>query len=80
MENKVLNLIKEELENENLIVDSVNYVVEDNVKYLRIIIDKEGFVTSEDCVKATKIINPIIDEANIIDESYVLDVCSKERG
>ena len=80
MENKALNLIKEELENENLIVDSVNYVVEDNVKYLRIIIDKEGFVTSEDCVKATKIINPIIDEANIIDESYVLDVCSKERG
>ncbi len=80
MENKVLNLIKEELENENLIVDSVNYVVEDNVKYLRIIIDKEGFVTSEDCVKATKIINPIIDNANIIDESYVLDVCSKERG
>ena len=80
MENKILNLIEEVLEKENIKVDSINYVTEDNIKFLRIVLDKEGFITSDDCVKATKLINPIIDEANIIDESYILDVCSKERG
>ncbi len=80
MEIKILNLIKDKLEEEQIKVDSVKYITEDNIKFLRITIDKEGFVTSEDCVKATKIINPIIDESNIIDETYILDVCSKERG
>lgn len=80
MEIKILNLIKDKLEEEQIKVDSVKYITEDNIKFLRITIDKEGFVTSKDCVKATKIINPIIDESNIIDETYILDVCSKERG
>lgn len=80
METKIINLIKDKLEEEQIKVDSVKYITEDNIKFLRITIDKEGFVTSEDCVKATKIINPIIDESNIIDETYILDVCSKERG
>lgn len=80
MENKVLNLIKEDLEKENIKIDSVKYIIEDGVKFLRITIDKEGFITSDDCVKATKIINPIIDKMDLIKEPYVLDVCSKERG
>lgn len=80
MENKILNLIKDELEKEEIKVDSVKYVTEDGIKFLRITIDKSGFITSDDCVKATKIINPILDKENIIEESYILDVCSKERG
>jgi len=80
MENKILSLVKDKLKLEEIKVDSVKYVVEDGIKFLRITIDKEGFITSDDCVKATKIINPILDEANLIEESYILDVCSKERG
>lgn len=80
MENKTLNLIKDALSTENIVVDSVKYLTEDNIKFLRITIDKEGFITSDDCVKATKIINPILDDSNLIEESYILDVCSKERG
>jgi ribosome maturation factor RimP len=79
MENKILNLIKEDLEKINIKVDTIEYVKENGTNFLRIVIDKEGFVTSEDCVNATKIINPILDNANVIEESYILDVCSKER-
>ena len=80
MEKKILALIDSALEEENIKVDSIKYLIEDNIKFLRITIDKEGFVTSEDCIKATKIINPILDKENPIEESYILDVCSKERG
>ena len=30
--------------------------------------------------KVNEIVNPILDEADPISESYVLDVCSKEKG
>ena len=31
-------------------------------------------------MKVNEIVNPILDEADPISESYVLDVCSKEKG
>ena len=31
-------------------------------------------------VEATNIINPVVDEVDITDDSYILDVISKERG
>lgn len=31
----------------------------------------------DNIVKATKIIDPLLDEKGIINESYILDVCSK---
>ncbi len=80
MNNKIKNIIKEELEKNNIVLDSIEYIKEDNTNYLRIIIDKEGYVTSKDCVEATKLINPILDKEDLIKESYILDVCSKERG
>ena len=79
MENKILALIKDELDKINIKVDTIEYEKENGTNFLRIVIDKEGFVTSEDCVSATKIINPILDSANVIEDSYILDVCSKER-
>ncbi|MEG2620756.1 MAG: hypothetical protein RSA10_01510 [Bacilli bacterium] len=81
MHEKVIKLIEAPLGEVNIKVDKVEYVKEGNVYYLRIIIDKEPFVDVESCVVATKIINPLIDTIdNIFDESYILDVCSKEKG
>ena len=31
-------------------------------------------------VEATNIINPILDEYDLIEEEYILDISSKERG
>ena len=80
MENKIKNLIIKKLEKNNIILDNIEYLKEDGANYLRVIIDKEGYITSKDCVEVTKIINPILDKEDLIKEAYILDVCSKERG
>ena len=58
-------------------IDSITYEKEDGIYYLRIIITKGGTITVEDCVNASRIINPILDDADLIDDNYILDVCSK---
>lgn len=61
-------------------LDDVQYVKEGNVYFLRVIIDKDGIIDLNDCSNVTRLINPIIDDADPIEESYILDVCSKEKG
>ena len=36
--------------------------MEENVKNLQVVIDKEGIIDVEDCVIVSKLINPILDE------------------
>ena len=80
VEEKVRSLIEGIIVDNNYILDSVEYVKEDSNMFLRVIIDKNGIIDIDDCVNVSKLINPILDEANIIDDSYILDVCSKEKG
>lgn len=81
MEEKVKKLILAPLESKGIKLDSVEYVKESGVYFLRVVIDKEPFVDVDTCVMATEIINPLIDEIeDEFDESYVLDVCSKQEG
>ena len=61
-------------------LDEVLYVKEDGMNFLRVIIDKDGIINVDDCVKVSKLINPILDEEDPIAENYILDVCSKEKG
>ena len=77
---KVKDLIEESVEKEGYILDSVEYVKEDGNYYLRVIIDKNGIIDINDCVNVTKIVDPMLDEVNYITDSYILDVCSKEKG
>lgn len=80
VEDKVRNLIENIIKENGYILDEVLYVKEDGMMFLRIVIDKEGIIELEDCIKVTKLINPIIDEADPIEENYIMDVCSKEKG
>ena len=74
---KIQELIKEPLSKEGIDVLSVSWEEEDGVKNLMIVIDKKPYVDLDTCVTATHIINPIIDELDIPEENYVLNVCSK---
>ena len=49
-------------------------------KYAWLNIDKNGVITVDDCVKVTNLINPILDSNDPIEENYILDVCSCEKG
>ena len=61
-------------------VESVTYVVEGNYNFLRIELDKVNGIDLDSIVEATEVINPIIDELDLIDDSYILDIISKEKG
>ena len=80
MEDKIRRIIEEPIKNSGYILDSVEYFKEGSVYYLRVIIDKEGIVTLDDCVEVTNLINPILDKEDPIEENYMLEVSSKERG
>ncbi len=81
MTDKVRKLIEEPLKEINVKVISVTYAKEGSVYFLRVVIDKEPFVDIDTCVSATEIINPLIDKIeDEFDDSYVLDVCSMEKG
>ena len=77
---RVKELIESEVNKNGYIVDEVLYVKEDGNYYLRIIIDKNGTVDIEDCVNVTRIVDPMLDDIDFIKDSYILDVCSKEKG
>ena len=80
MEDKIRNLLGKAIEDAGYVLDEVFYGMEDNVNTLRLVIDKLGYINVGDCVKVNEIVNPILDEADPIEESYVLDICSKEKG
>ncbi len=73
---KVFSLIKEAVENCNVNLWDVRFVKEGASHYLRVYIDKEDGITIDDCTNVSHAIDPIIDEADPIDVSYYLEVCS----
>lgn len=77
---EVTELIKSSIEEVGYILDEIIYVKEDRTNFLRIVIDKNGIIEVEDCVAISKTINPLLDKADLIKDSYILDVCSKEKG
>lgn len=81
MENKIRELIELPLKEKNIKLCNVEYVKEGTTYFLRVTIDKEPYVDVDTCVMATEIINPLIDTIeDEFDDSYILDVCSKEKG
>ena len=72
--------IESPLSSKGIVVDSITYEKEDNNNFLRIVIDSNKVVDLDMCVDATHIINDILDEIDVIDEAYILDISSKEKG
>ena len=54
----------------------VKYVKEFGTQYLRVLVDKDDVVDLEDIVKVNDLVSPLLDEANLISNEYVLDVTS----
>ena len=80
MEEKIRKLIEEEVNKQGIIIDSIKYEKEGNNNFLRIIIDRDKTIDIDTCVEVTNIINPLLDEADFISDSYILDVSTKEKG
>lgn len=73
---KVFSLIKETVENQGVELWDVRFLKEGASWYLRVFIDKKDGISIDDCTNVSHAIDPIIDEADPIDVSYYLEVCS----
>ncbi len=76
LENKLQEVLKEK----EIIVDEVYIEKKNKYTFLTVVLDKIGGIDLDGIVEATKIINPIVDEYDVVDSEYILDVISKERG
>lgn len=78
--NEIRARIEEPMRKMNIIVDSVTFEVEGSINFLRIVLDKVNGIDLDTIVLATNVINPIIDTFDFVDDSYILDIISKEKG
>lgn len=69
-------LAKPVVEEEGCTLWDVEYVREAGSWYLRIFIDKEGGVGIDDCERISRRLDPMLDEADPIPDSYVFEVGS----
>ena len=76
IEERVEGLIKKEIENLGYELYDVEYSKEGKDYYLRVFIDNPSGIDLNDCEKVSNLINPILDEADYINEMYFLEVSS----
>lgn len=72
--------LSEKLKEMDIIVDEIYTEKKGKYTFLTVVLDKIGGIDLDCIVDATNVINPIVDEFDICDDSYILDVISKERG
>lgn len=77
---KIEEIIKEPISKLDLTVDSIEYVKNGKYYFLNIVLDRINGIDLDTIVEATNIINPILDEYDLIKDEYILDISSKERG
>jgi len=78
--NKIRDAITKPPQDLEIIVEDIVYEQENGYNFLKISLDKVNGLDIDTVVEATNVINPIIDELDLIDEEYILDISSTERG
>lgn len=72
--------LSEALNEKDIMVDDISVEKKGKYHFLTVVLDKVGGIDLDGIVEATHIINPIVDKYDICDDTYILDVISKERG
>lgn len=80
MKEKVIEAVGNKLDQLGVVIDSVYVDEQAGEKTLTIVLDREEIIDLKTVVMATRILNPIIDKLNLIDENYTLDIYAKEKG
>ncbi|MBR4014608.1 MAG: ribosome maturation factor RimP [Anaerotignum sp.] len=75
-ENKVLPYLEPIVAENQLELVDVEFVKEGANWYLRVYIDKEGGVTIDDCEVVSRALEAKLDEADPIEQAYILEVSS----
>ena len=75
-EKKAENLAIPVISEGNFELVDVEYVKEAGEWYLRYYVDKEGGIGVNDCEAISRKLSDLLDEANFIDDAYILEVSS----
>ena len=73
---KVFALVKDTVEAQNVNLWDVRFVKEGATWYLRVIIDSANGISIDDCTNVHHAIDPLLAQADPIDQSYYLEVWS----
>ncbi|MDD4327620.1 MAG: ribosome maturation factor RimP [Eubacteriales bacterium] len=76
LQEKVKDLVLPVVEDAGCELVDVEFVVENRRKVLRLLIDKSEGVGIDDCTVISQAVEPIIDDAEIMDSAYDLEVSS----
>lgn len=77
---KIKKSIEPSMDKLGIEITNITYRNDGKYNFLEIELDKINGIDLNQIVEATNIINPIIDKLDLIDDSYILDIVSKERG
>ena len=80
MNEKVKNALDAKILDLGMFVTDVYMSTEEGVKTLNVELDSDDVIDVTRITEASKIINPIIDELDLVDGEYVLDIHSKVKG
>jgi ribosome maturation factor RimP len=64
------------VEQEGLELVHVEYVTQSGSRTLRVLVDKEGGITVDDCQKISELVGPALDASSLLQSRYVLEVSS----
>jgi ribosome maturation factor RimP len=76
IETKVQNIVESIISTSDIELIDIEYVKEGPFKYLRVYIDKPDGITVDDCSDLSRILNKKLDEIDLIEEQYFLEVSS----
>jgi len=80
LKEEIVKLVGDKLDGLEVFIDDVVYEKEGRTNYLRVILDSKDMIDIDKVVEATKIIDPILDENDLIKDKYILDVYAKSKG
>lgn len=76
IEKEVLDLIQKPINDLGYINVSVSFSKEKGTSYLRVLVDKDEPLSLDDIIAVNDTISPLLDEADLIEGAYMLDVSS----
>ena len=82
MKEKIISLAKDQLEDLKVFIDDVYTEKEGNMTTLYIVLDtkEDKYIDLDTVLKATDILNKIVDENHLAEDIDVLDIYAKEKG
>ena len=80
MKDKVIKALGDKLDKYKVFIDDVFEEMEGNNHYLRVVVDADFVIDSDLIYEVSSVIDKVLDELDLIKDSYILDIYTKEKG